>query len=120
MITDHDERRSRGRTHNDGKSLTDQSQADDTNINVILRKYGVTGVATGRAGQAQFLDHSLLPTDLREAFETVRAAKGLRDTLPEAIRNKTIEELTTLTLEQLNTILTPPAPPPAPPPGEEK
>jgi hypothetical protein len=116
----HHERRAKGRTTNSGKSLTDQSQADDTNINVILRKYGVTGVATGRAGQPQYLDHSELPRDLREAIDLTRRATSLRDSLPEALRSKPLEELNALTMEQLNTILHPPADPPATPPGDPK
>jgi len=117
---DHNERRAKGRTHNDGKSLTDQSQAADTNINVILKKYGVTGVATGRKGPPQYLDHTARPRDLREAYEQVREVHALRTALPEQLRNKTFDELEALTLDQLQTILTPPAPPPAPPPGETK
>jgi len=116
----HEERRAKGRTYNNQPSLTDQSQAADTNINVILKKYGVTGVATGRAGAPQYLDHSTIPTDLREAFETVRSASGLREKLPETLRGQTIEQLQSLTMEQLNDILHPPAPPPAPPTGEGK
>lgn len=119
MITTHDERRARGRTSNDGKSLADQSQADDTNINVILRKYGVTGVAQGVAGPPQYLDHTQLPEDLREAYEQIRSVGRLRDSLPDQLRAKPLEELNALTLEQLNTILHPPAPTPAPS-GETK
>ena len=116
----HEERRAKGRTYNDGKSLTDQSQADDTNINVILRKYGVTGVARGVAGQPQYLDHSQFPRDLREAIDFTRKAQALRETLPEQLRGKPLEELSALTMEQLNNILVPPAPPPAPTKDETK
>lgn len=109
----HEQRRAKGRTTNDGKSLTDQSQADDTNINVILRKYGVTGTARGVAGPPQYLDHTELPRDLREAIHMTRQAQLLRQNLPEQLRSKPLEELTALTLEQLNTILHPPVEPPA-------
>jgi len=108
----HEQRRAKGRTTNDGKSLADQSQADDTNINVILKKYGVTGVATGRSGPPQYIDHSTQPKDLREAYEQVREVHALREALPEPLRHKTIDELDNLTMEQLNTILHPPATPP--------
>lgn len=120
MICTHEERQPRGRTTNSGKSLADQSQADDTNINVILRKYGATGVAMGVAGPPQYLDHTQLPEDLREAYDQIRNVGRLRDSLPDALRNKPLEELNALTLEQLNAILHPPAAPPAPPPGEGK
>jgi len=116
----HEQRRAKGRTNGSSVSLTDQSQADDTNINVILKKYGVTGVARGVAGAPQYLDHSQLPRDLREAFDLTRRAEDMRKNLPEGLRNKTVEELNKLTMEELNTILHPPAPSPAPPPGETK
>lgn len=116
----HETRRAKGRTINDGRSLTDQSQADDTNINVILRKYGVTGVARGVAGEPQYIDHTAKPQDLREAFEFARSATALRDRLPPSLRDKPLDELTTLTLDQLNTILHPPAPTPEPPKDEPK
>lgn len=116
----HEQRRAKGRTMNDGKSLTDQSQADDTNINVILRKYGVTGVAKGVAGQPQYVDHTTLPKDLREAMEMARSADRLLLELPTQLRDKTVEELSKLTLEQIDAILHPPAEPPATPPGETK
>lgn len=116
----HEERRAKGRTTNDGKSLTDQSQADDTNINVILRKYGVTGVAKGVAGPPHYLDHTEIPLDLREAIHLARQYNTVRQQLPEALRDKPVEELSTLTIEQINKILAPPAPPPAPTKDENK
>lgn len=116
----HEARRAKGRTYNDCKSLTDQSQADDTNINVILRKYGVTGVAQGVAGHPQYLDHSELPKDLREAFDMARKATSLRATLPEGLRDKPIEQLSKLTMDELNAILHPPAKPPATPQDDKK
>lgn len=120
MIRTHDENRAFGKTENDGKSLADQSQADETNINVILRKYGVTGVATGVAGPPQYLDHTQLPEDLREAYDQIRSVGRLRDQLPDSLRNRPLQELNALTLEQLNEILHPPAIPPATPPGDPK
>lgn len=110
----HEDRRAKGRTTNNKPTLTDQSQATDTNVNVILKKYGITGKTTGTTAQPEYLDHSLMPQDLREAFEMARQARGLRNKLPEALRDKTLEELTALTPEELKTILEPPAPPPAP------
>lgn len=120
MIRTHKQRSALGRTFNSGKSLADQSQADETNINVILRKYGVTGVATGVAGPPQYLDHTQLPEDLREAYDQIRSIGRLRDQLPDSLRERPMNELNALTLEELNTILHPPADPPAPPPGETK
>lgn len=120
MIRTHEQRQPLGKTYNDGKSLADQSQANDTNINVILKKYGVTGVATGRAGAPQYLDHTAMPRDLREAYDQVRGANRLRESLPEPLRGKTLDELNELTMEQLNSILHPPAPTPEQPKDEPK
>lgn len=117
---DHEERRAKGRTVNNKPTRTDQSQAADTNINVILTKYGVTGVARGTTNSPEWLDHTQLPQDLREAFDMARRATEARASLPEQLRKKSIEELVALTPEDLRTILTPPAPTPAPKEGDNK
>jgi len=110
----HEERRAKGRTINNEPSLTDQSQADDTNINVILTKYGVTGVARGTTNSPEWLDHSELPRDLREAFDMAKRATEMKQQLPEKLRNRPLEELMRLTPKEVETILAPPAPTPAP------
>jgi len=116
----HEERRAKGRTKNDGKSLTDQSQANDTDINVIVKKYGVNAATRGTNAEPEYIDHTQRPKDLREAFEMAHRAQELKNDLPASLRNKTMEELTALTADQLNAILNPPATPPATPPGETK
>lgn len=116
----HEERRAKGRTTNSGNSLTDQSQANDTNINVILQKYGVTGVARGTTNAPEWLDHTELPKDLREAFDMAKRANEMKNKLPEQLRKRPIEELLNLTPEEVNAILNPPVPTPAAPPGETK
>lgn len=120
----HEQRRAKGRTTNSGISLTDQSAAHDTNINVILKKYGVTGVAYGTTNAPEWLDHTQLPQDLREAFDMARRAAELKRNLPEQLRERSIEQLLALTPEEVTTILKPPEPPakpPAPPaPGDTK
>lgn len=115
---DHEERRAKGRTVNTKPTRTDQSQADDTNINVILTKYGVTGVARGTTNMPEWLDHTQLPQDLREAFDMARQATEARNSLPEQLRKKSIEELVALTPEELTNILQPPAQQPVKKEGE--
>lgn len=112
----HATRNAKGRTVSDPISMADQSQAEDTNINVILRKYGVTGVATGRAGPPQYLDHTEHPEDYRQAIELTRKIGTLQQQLPEQLKNMTLEQVTHLSNEQLNAIL---APPKTEPPKEE-
>lgn len=95
------------RTHNTEPSLTDQSGADDTNINVIMRKYAVTGQAPGSSNEPMYTDWTGYPNDLRGFIETSRRLAEHRNNLPDKLKNMTIEELNGLTYEQLKTILTP-------------
>jgi len=116
----HNERQAKGRTYNDGPNITDQSQAQDTDINVILKKYGVTGVARGTTNAPEYLDHTELPQDLRQALDMAHRAQDLQKSLPPQLRDKTLEELTRLTHTEIQTILTPPAAPPDKPKDEPK
>lgn len=88
-------------------SKTDQSQANDTDINVIMKRYTVTGVAPGAATGPQYQDFTELPQDLRGLIEQTRSIKHLRGTLPDALRDKPMEELLTLTPAQLMALHTP-------------
>jgi len=107
--------KARAKTRNNGKpSLTDQSQARDTDINVIVGRFLKTGTAPG-ANQAPLSgDFSKLPTDLRGMIETSRDLKKLRHKLPPELKDKPIEEILALQPHEITRILTPPAPPPAP------
>lgn len=101
------------RTVNKGPTKTDQSQARETDINVIVGRYGIGGTVPG-PGQAPMTgDFTELPQDLRGFIEKGRELDKLRAQLPKELAGKSTEELLALTAEQLTTILTPPAPPPA-------
>lgn len=89
-------------------TLTDQSQANDTDINVIVKRYGIHAQAPGNPAQPMYGDFSGLPTDLRGFIEVGRTLEENRQRLPEPLRDKPIEELFALTPEQLTAILTPP------------
>lgn len=93
-------------------TLTDQSQAAETDINVIVKRYGVHGQAPGTTREPMYGDFTGLPTDLRGFIETGRALEEHRERLPEKLRDMPITELLALTPEELTNILTPPAPPP--------
>jgi hypothetical protein len=108
--------RAKARTYTDlekDPTLTDQSQANDTNINVIVKRYGVHAQAPGGSTPPIYGDFTGLPTDLRGMIETARTINEQRERLPKALQDMPIEELLSLTNEQLTTILTPPAKTPA-------
>lgn len=98
---------------------TDQSQGYETDINVIVGKYGIGNTAQGPQGQPIYADWTSFPTDLREMIETGRRLEEHRNRLPPELRDKSYEELLALTSEELTAILTPakqPDTPPAPQP----
>lgn len=95
--------------HNTDPSMTDQSQAADTDINVIVKRHAVTGaIATGK--QPIYADFTELPQDLRTAIETAKGVHKLRASLPDALKEMPIEDLLRLTPEQLLAIHTPAQP----------
>jgi len=97
-------------------TMTDQSGAEDTDINVIVKRYGVYGTVPQGKTPPQFgQDFSQLPDDLRTAIETVRALDNLRSELPEGLQNLTLEDLLTYTPEAI-TRLAQPEPKPEPKP----
>lgn len=96
-------------------TLTDQSQARETNINIIVGRMLKTGQVPGAPKQPLYLDTSEMPETLAEAYEQIKALQSQRAKLPEQLRGMPIEQLLSLTPEQLNSILKPPAKPAEPP-----
>lgn len=95
------------RTTNNGPTLTDQSQAHETDINVIVSKFGISGRAPGPARPPLHGDFSELPNDLRGFLDTAKTTKELQKRLPQQLQGKSIEEVLALTPDELQTILTP-------------
>lgn len=93
---------------------TDQSQADQTDINIILNQFLRTGNAPGQQ-QPIYGDFTEFPTDLREMFDLARSVKTKIEQLPDALARIPLNELVHMTNEQINDIL----PKPAPEPDEE-
>lgn len=89
---------------------TDQAGADETNINVIVKRYGTTGTVPGPGRSPITGDFSDLPTDLREMLEASKSVERLRRSLPDTLREKPLEQLLTLTQDELTRILTPQQP----------
>lgn len=114
------ENKMRARTRNTDPSMTDQSQARDTDINVIVGRFQVTGRVPSAPTPAMSGDFSEIPLDGLRGFihRARKLAQHLRN-LPECLRGMPPEELLALTPEQLKDKLTPP-PTPEPPKGEPK
>lgn len=104
--------KAKSRTTTTKPTLTDQSQAKETDRNVIVNRFMKTGqVPPGRTGF--YADMSHLPTDLKGFLDRARSIPNLKAKLPKALESLTLNELLALTPEQLREKLTPPAPPPA-------
>lgn len=119
----HDNAKRAEHTNNE-PTMTDQSQGYETDINVIVGKYGIGQVTNGHEpGTGQYIDWTQFPRDLKEMIETARSLERHRAQLPEQLREMPINDILALTTEQLTNILKPPAPkpetPPANPPAPE-
>lgn len=91
-------------------SATDQSQARETDINVIVGKMIRTGQGPNTNAQPIYADFTTLPEDLRGMIEQSRSIQARRAQLPDKLREMPIEQLLTLTADDLTNILTPPQP----------
>lgn len=89
-------------------TMTDQSQADETNVNIIMKKYRVTGLAPGAPKAPMYGDFTTLPYDLRELLEEAHKFPRYMDELPDALKGMALDEILALTPERLAAILTPP------------
>lgn len=106
--------------NNTQPTKTDQSQARETDINVIIKRYMVTGTAPGAPQEPNYEDRSQLPTTLAEMYEQARRMGALHQQLPPQLQGIPTNELLNLTTEQINKILAPPAPTPEPPKPQEQ
>lgn len=97
-------------TINTDPSETDQSGYDDTDINVIVKRYGVYGTVPGGMTPPQFgTDYTEVPTDLRDMIEAARMLEIYRGELPEALRALNVNDLLSMTPQAIADILNPPA-----------
>lgn len=91
-------------------SEADQSGAEDTDINVIVKRYGVYGtIPQGSKIPRYGEDLSEIPTDLRDMIHTARTLETLRGQLPDALKSINIEDLITMDPKAISDILNPPA-----------
>jgi len=107
------ERSDKYATTNTDPTMTDQSGAGDTDINLIVKRYGVYGTAPGSAHPPMYGDFADIPTDLREKIELIRSIPELRKGLPPEMDALTLADLN-LPPDQLAAKIPRPAPTPAP------
>lgn len=86
---------------------TEQSGARETDINVIIGKFKISGRVPAPAGDPIYGDFTTLPGDLRGMIEEAKSIKDRRTKLPPELRDMPIEELLSLTPDKLTTILSP-------------
>lgn len=99
-------------TINKEPTATDQSQARETDINVIVKRYTQHGQLPQGARQPIYgQDFTQLPNNLRDMIEASRKVTDLRKKLPEPLRKLTLAELMALTPQQLTDKLKPAEPP---------
>lgn len=92
-------------------TLTDQSQAANTDINIIVTQFLRTGQAPGQQTPV-YGDFTDFPTDLKTMFELARSVKDKIQELPDALQGMPLEQLVQLTNDQINDMLPKPAPEP--------
>nr|QJB20023.1 MAG: internal scaffolding protein [Microvirus sp.] len=93
---------------NKDPSKADQSGAEDTDINVIVKRYGVYGTIPQSNKTAKFgEDFSELPDDLRGMIETARSLSFHQGELPVALQVLTVEDLMTYDAKALAELLKP-------------
>lgn len=110
----------KGATRSTKPSLTEQSMANETDINIIMKNQNITGFVPGPAKPPVFGDFSELPTDLKGFINMGRSLSVLVNRLPPELRGMKRDELLKLTPEELAKKLEKPADPPAPPKDEPK
>lgn len=89
-------------------TLTDQSQAKDTDINIVMKNFMGSRIVNARPGQPIGGDFTEIQGDLRHQLEIMQR---LRAKLPTALAELPTDQLLGLTDDQLRTILTPPEKP---------
>lgn len=101
------ENKRRSRTVNDQPTLADQSQAPETDINVIVPRFLKTGQAPGPTAQPITGDFTQLPQGLREMIELTREMGRLRRELPEKLQQIEVDQLLEMDPKDLAELVNP-------------
>jgi len=99
--------KARAVTYDDTPTMTDQAGAKDTDINVIVGQFLVTGKVPGSGKEPVYDDFSKLPRDLRGFIEMGRALEEHKTRLPQQLRAIPVQDLVAMTREQISAILAP-------------
>ena len=91
-------------------TMTDQSQAADTDVNLIVKRYAVSGTAPGTTARPMYGDFTGLPKDLRGLIEQARQIETLRGELPKELQGLTVDDLVSMDASALKAYLTPAKP----------
>lgn len=113
------EAKQRAKTRNTKPSLTDQSQALQTDRNVIVHRFLKTGMAPG-GKDPMYADFSRLPTTLAGFLHQAKSLDTLRKRLPKPLQGYSTTDLLALKPDELRTILEPPAKPAGEKPKDEQ
>ena len=108
-----------GTTANTEPTLTDQSGARDTDINVIVGKFGI-GQVHQEPDPGMYGDFSEYPTDLRSFIEKARSVDELREGLPPELKTIPLDELLYLSPDDILAKLQPAEQPAEQTKGETK
>lgn len=82
-------------------TMTDQAAAKDTDINVIVKQFGVHGQMPRGPKDPIYGDFTGMPESLRDAVEMARKANYHKRSLPPQLADLSIEELLALTPDTL-------------------
>lgn len=89
---------------------TDQGAARDTDINVIMRQYNVTGFIRGGSTPPTFGDYTAM-RDLKTTLDIQRNLRQYHASLPEQLRALPLSRLLDLKVEDVQRIMQPPEQP---------
>lgn len=114
MIATHEELRAKARTTNNEPTQTDQSEARETDLNVILTRYAQSGTVQSHGKEPMYMDWTEMPEDLQGYLHARAQLEERRLELPPQLRDIPTEELLYMTPEAITARLTPATPPAQP------
>lgn len=89
-----------------GTTMTDQSGAAATDINIIVAKMNQTGMMPQTSKQGFYADMSEIPTNLRDMLELSNSMEQNRNSLPDALRHLSTAELLDTPPQRLQEMMT--------------
>lgn len=106
-MSTHEERRAKARTVNNEPTMTDQSAASQTDLNLILQRYAQSGTLNSHGKEPMYMDWTEYPEDYRDFIHKTREISELRERLPQELRDIPTEQLLYITPEELHARLKP-------------